>query len=170
MKPTGASAPLVKSSWVSSPGPARWTSPRSRCLGSHSRAGSSLSHSRLLAQPNGCGLIGHFADRSYLFLPAPPRSRHILWSHRAVRIDRNDGGNAGYREGWMRYAPESTGTGHLFPLPALQEDEKEAKQHQQVSPTPSNPQAAPVIPVLADLSPENTVSPLPTAFKLFNCL
>lgn len=49
--------------------------------------------------------------------------------------------------------------------PNLEEDEK-AEQHQQVSPIPSNPQAAPVIPVLADLSPENTVSPLPMAFKL----
>lgn len=49
--------------------------------------------------------------------------------------------------------------------PYLQGNEK-AKQHQQASPTPSKSKAASAILVLADLSPENTVSPLPMAFKL----
>ena len=117
---TGAGAPPVKSSWASSPAPARWTSPRSRCPGFCGRACSSLHRSCLLGQPNGCGLIGHFADRCYLFLPAmTPWSRHILWSHHAVRNNGNDGENTGHREGWMWYTPGSTGIGYLFPLPAL---------------------------------------------------
>lgn len=119
-KATGAGVPLVKSSRISSPGPARWTSPRTQCPGSCGCTGSSSPHSHLLAQPNEWGLIWHFAVQWYLFPPTmTPQSRHVKWSHHTVFIDGNDGQNPGQREGWVQYTPGITGFRHHFSLPAL---------------------------------------------------